>query len=223
MSLILTCFLSLVFFLFVFFGQSLLERHKEFTEKLDEVFDNLTLTENRLIGHQQQADNAESVTDLQQYQQEHGVCNTFSLLLRNTVCVKVGFCQLKTALFLSFTIPPALCLSDQKDLQKDVLRNASDLNEVITSTKRFLEENRSKLTPDQIAIIESKLEEAKSKSKLINQRAEESRKDLEKVVTTAIKQESEKVRVQITSICVICKINVNYIIEFKLLVTAYSD
>ncbi|XP_044228342.1 dystonin isoform X4 [Thunnus albacares] len=130
--------------------ESLLERHKEFTEKLEEVCDNLTLTENRLIGHQQQADNAECVTDLQQYQQEH------------------------------------------QALQKDVLTNASALNEVITSTKKFLEENRSKLTPDQVASIESKLEEAKSKAKLINQRAEESRKDLEKVVTTAIKQESEK-------------------------------
>ncbi|XP_070772625.1 dystonin [Enoplosus armatus] len=130
--------------------KSLLEKHKEFTEKLEEVCDNLTLTENHLIGHQQQAENAESVVDLQQYQQEH------------------------------------------QALQKDVLTNASALNEVITSTKKFLEENRSKLTPDQITIIESKLEEAKSKAKLINQRAEDSRKDLEKVVTTAIKQESEK-------------------------------
>ncbi|XP_071336943.1 dystonin isoform X4 [Trachinotus anak] len=130
--------------------KSLLERHKEFTEKLEEVCDNLTLTENRLIGHQQQADNTECVTDLQQYQQEH------------------------------------------QTLQKDVLTNASALNEVITNTKKFLEENRNKLTPEQIAIIENKLEEAKSKAKLINQRAEESRKDLEKVVTTAIKQESEK-------------------------------
>ncbi|KAM8738349.1 dystonin isoform 2-T2 [Acanthopagrus schlegelii] len=130
--------------------ESLLAKHKEFSEKLEEVCDNLTLTENQLIGHQQQAENAESVTDLQQYQQEH------------------------------------------QALQKDVLTNASALNEVISSTKKFLEENRSKLTPDQIAAIESKLEEAKSKAKLINQRAEESRKDLEKVVTTAIKQESEK-------------------------------
>ncbi|XP_039994292.1 dystonin isoform X3 [Xiphias gladius] len=130
--------------------ESLLERHREFTEKLEEVCDNLTLTENRLIGHQQQADIAECVTDLQQYQQEH------------------------------------------QALQKDVLTNASALNEVITSTNKFLDENRNKLMPNQIAIIESKLEEAKSKAKLINQRAEESRKDLEKVVTTAIKQESEK-------------------------------
>uniref|UniRef100_A0A3B3YUQ0 Dystonin n=1 Tax=Poecilia mexicana TaxID=48701 RepID=A0A3B3YUQ0_9TELE len=132
--------------------ETLLEKHKEFTEKLEEVCDNLTLTENRLIGHQQQADNAESVTDLQQYQHDH------------------------------------------QALQKDVLMNASALNEVIISTKKFLEENRSKLTPDKIAEIERKLEEAKSKAELMNERAEESRKDLEKVVTTAIKQESEKVQ-----------------------------
>uniref|UniRef100_A0A4W5L9M1 Dystonin n=1 Tax=Hucho hucho TaxID=62062 RepID=A0A4W5L9M1_9TELE len=77
-------------------------------------------------------------------------------------------------------------------LQKDILTNGSALNEVISSTKKFLDENRSKLTPDQIAAIESKLEDAKSKVKLINQRAEESRKDVEKSVTTAIKQETEK-------------------------------
>ncbi|XP_029961952.1 dystonin isoform X2 [Salarias fasciatus] len=130
--------------------ESLLERHKEFAEKLEDVCDSLTLTENRLIGHQQQAGNAESVSDLQQYQQEH------------------------------------------QALQKDVLTNASALNEVISSTKKFLDENRSKLMPNQVASIESKLEEAKDRAKLINQRAEESRKDLEKVVTTAIKQESEK-------------------------------
>lgn len=75
-----------------------------------------------------------------------------------------------------------------------MLTNAGALNDVISSTKKFLEENRSKMTPEQVAGVERKLEEAKSKAKLINQRAEESRKDLEKVVNTAIKQESEKVR-----------------------------
>lgn len=78
-------------------------------------------------------------------------------------------------------------------MQKEALTNATALNEVITGTKRFLEENRGKLTAEQIADIETKLEEAKSKAKFIQKQAEESRKDLEKVVTTAIKQESEKV------------------------------
>lgn len=75
-----------------------------------------------------------------------------------------------------------------------MLTNASALNEVIASTKKFLDENRNKLSPDQIAMLESKLDTAKSKGKLIDQRVEESRKDLEKVVTTTIKKESEKVK-----------------------------
>lgn len=81
----------------------------------------------------------------------------------------------------------------QQALQKDIQTNARALNEVISSSKKFLEENRSKLTPEQIADIENKLEEAKSKANMLNEKAEESRKDLEKVVTTAIKQETEKV------------------------------
>ncbi|XP_045578876.1 dystonin isoform X29 [Salmo salar] len=128
----------------------LVEKQKEFSDKLQELCDNLTNTENCLIGQQQQAKSVESVEDLQQVQKEH------------------------------------------QALQKDILTNGSALNEVISSTKTFLDENRSKLNPDQIAAIESKLEDAKSKVKLINQRAEESRKDVEKSVTTAIKQETEK-------------------------------
>ncbi|XP_057704258.1 dystonin isoform X4 [Corythoichthys intestinalis] len=130
--------------------ESIVERHQAISDKLEEMCDSLTLTENRLIGHQQQADNTECVTDLQQYQQEH------------------------------------------QALQKDVLTNATALNEVISSTKKFLEENQGKLSADQIADIETKLEEANGKAKLIQKQAEESRKDLEKVVTTAIKHESEK-------------------------------
>lgn len=53
-----------------------------------DVCDNLTLTENRLIGHKQQAENAESITDLQQYQQEHQVCHNFTwfALQKNILC-----------------------------------------------------------------------------------------------------------------------------------------
>ncbi|XP_056116142.1 dystonin isoform X4 [Rhinichthys klamathensis goyatoka] len=131
--------------------QAAVEKQREFSEKLQELFDDLTQTENRLIGHQQQAVSAKSVGDLQQYQQEH------------------------------------------QALQKDLQANASALNEVISSTKKFLEENRSKLTPAQISALEDKLEELKSKANMLNQKAEESRKDLEKVLTSAIKQETEKV------------------------------
>lgn len=63
----------------------------------------------------------------------------------------------------------------------------------MSSTKTFLEENRNKLSPEQISALENKLEELKSKANMLNQTAEESRKDLDKVLTSAIKQETEKV------------------------------
>ncbi|XP_069036157.1 dystonin isoform X3 [Lepisosteus oculatus] len=130
--------------------KSITEKQKEYTEKLQELCDHMTQTENRLIGHQQSAVTGDNLGDLQQYQKEH------------------------------------------QALQKDVKDGESALAEVVRSTKQFLDENRDKLQPEQIAVIESKLEEAKSKSRLVSQRAEESRKDLDKVVTTAIKQETEK-------------------------------
>ncbi|XP_047667970.1 dystonin isoform X24 [Tachysurus fulvidraco] len=131
--------------------QNAVEKQKEFVAKLQELCDDLTQTENRLIGHQQQSSSAKSVGDIQQHQQEN------------------------------------------QALQKDIQVNVNALNEVINSTKKFLEENRSKLTPEQVAALELKLEELKCKSNMLNQRAEETRKELEKVVTTVIKQETEKV------------------------------
>ncbi|XP_057197512.1 dystonin isoform X6 [Triplophysa rosa] len=131
--------------------QAAVEKQKEFSEKLQELLGDLTETENRLIGHQQQAASAKTVGDLQQYQQEH------------------------------------------QALQKDLQANANALNEVMSSTQKFLEENRSKLSPEQILALENKLEKLKSKANLLNQTAEESRKDLDKVLTIAIKQETEKV------------------------------
>ncbi|XP_066552919.1 dystonin isoform X4 [Amia ocellicauda] len=127
------------------------DKQKEYADKLQELCDQLTQTENRLIGHQQSAVSGDSLGDLQQYQKEH------------------------------------------QALQRDVQAGESALSEVVRSTKTFLDENRDKLQPEKIAVIESKLEEAKSKSKLLNQRAEESRKHLDKAMTTAIKQETEKV------------------------------
>ncbi|KTF96961.1 hypothetical protein cypCar_00005784 [Cyprinus carpio] len=132
--------------------QAAVEKQREFSEKLQELSDDLTQTENRLIGHQQQAASAETVGDLQQYQQEH----------------------------------------QQQALQKDLQANVSALNEVISSTEKFLEENCSKLTPEQISALENKLEELKSKANMLNQKSEESRKDLEKVLSSAIQQETEK-------------------------------
>ncbi|TRY65250.1 hypothetical protein DNTS_014059 [Danionella cerebrum] len=127
------------------------EKQKEFSEKLQELCEDLDQTEKRLSGNQQQAVRANTVADLQQSQQE------------------------------------------QQALQKDLQANASALSEVISSTQKFLEENRSKLSPEQTSALERTLEELKNKANTLNQRAEESRKDLEKILTSAIRQENEKV------------------------------
>ncbi|XP_039595063.1 dystonin isoform X13 [Polypterus senegalus] len=131
--------------------QTLAEKQKEYTEKLEEMCHLLTQTENRIIGHQQTTLNKDSLGDLQQYQTEH------------------------------------------QALQRDVQAGQSALAEIVKSSNKFLEENQGKLHPDQVALIESRVDEAKRKSKLLSQRAEESRKELDKALTTAIKQETAKV------------------------------
>lgn len=88
---------------------------------------------------------------------------------------------------------PDLSPSFNQALQKDIQANVSAFNEVIRSTKKFLDENRSKLPPQEVDAVELKLEEVKGKANMLNQRAEETRKEMEKVVTTVIKQETEKV------------------------------
>lgn len=106
----------------------------------------------------------------------------------NSNLYKVHFIKIGTKF-----MTPGLSSLFYQALQKDIQANVKALNEVISSTKKFLEENRSKLTPEQVATIERKIEEVKSKANMLNQRAEETRKELEKVVTTVIEQEKEKV------------------------------
>ncbi|XP_028918133.1 dystonin [Ornithorhynchus anatinus] len=81
----------------------------------------------------------------------------------------------------------------QEELQKDMQASAQAMAEIVKNTEKFLKENEEKLSQEDKALIEKKLNEAKTKCEQLNQKAEESRKELDKAVTTAIKQESEKV------------------------------
>ncbi|XP_038627542.1 dystonin isoform X17 [Tachyglossus aculeatus] len=81
----------------------------------------------------------------------------------------------------------------QEELQKDMQASAQAVAEIVKNTEKFLKENEEKLSQEDKALIEKKLNEAKAKCEQLNQKAEESRKELDKAVTTAIKQESEKV------------------------------
>uniref|UniRef100_A0A8C9UL31 Dystonin n=1 Tax=Spermophilus dauricus TaxID=99837 RepID=A0A8C9UL31_SPEDA len=83
--------------------------------------------------------------------------------------------------------------SKQEELQKDMQGNAQALAEIVKNTENFLKENGEKLSQEDKALIEQKLNEAKIKCEQLNLKAEQSKKELDKVVKTAIKEETEKV------------------------------
>uniref|UniRef100_A0A5F9CNK3 Dystonin n=1 Tax=Oryctolagus cuniculus TaxID=9986 RepID=A0A5F9CNK3_RABIT len=83
--------------------------------------------------------------------------------------------------------------SKQEELQKDMQGSAQALAEIVKNTENFLKENGEKLSQEDKALIEQKLNEAKIKCEQLNLKAEQSKKELDKVVTTAIKEETEKV------------------------------
>ncbi|XP_077146122.1 dystonin isoform X1 [Ranitomeya variabilis] len=124
-----------------------LQEHKD---KLQEIGDLLTQTENRLIGHQDTLSARDNPADLQH------------------------------------------CQAEYEELQKDVQAGASELAEIVKNTEKFLLEYGDKLSSEEKCIIEQKLKEARAKFDLLRKKAEQSKKELEKAVTTAIKTETEK-------------------------------
>ncbi|XP_074847218.1 dystonin isoform X3 [Carettochelys insculpta] len=127
------------------------EQQQECKEKLQEICDLFTQTENRLIGQQEALVIGDSKAELKQYQ------------------------------------------TKQEELQKDMQASAQALAEIVKNTEMFLKENGEKLSQEDKTVLEQKLNEAKTKCLLLSQKAEESKKELDKAVTTAIKQETEKV------------------------------
>ncbi|XP_054035913.1 dystonin isoform X1 [Dryobates pubescens] len=127
------------------------ERQQECKEKLQEICDLLTQTENQLIGQQESLVIGDSKAELQQYQ------------------------------------------TKQEEIQKDMRMSAQTLAEIVKNTEAFLKESGEKLSQEDKTVIEQKLNEAKTKCLLLSQKAEESKKELDKAMTTAIKQETEKV------------------------------
>lgn len=74
--------------------------------------------------------------------------------------------------------------------------SAQALAEIVKNTENFLKESGEKLSQEDKAVIEQKLNEAKIKCEQLTIKAEQSKKELDKVVTTAIREETEKVLIQ---------------------------
>lgn len=83
-----------------------------------------------------------------------------------------------------------------KELQREMQGSTQALADLVRNTEIFLKESGDELSCEDKALIEQKLSEAKMKCEQLNVKAEQSKKELDKAVTSAIKEEAEKVPVQ---------------------------
>nr|XP_014343669.1 PREDICTED: microtubule-actin cross-linking factor 1 [Latimeria chalumnae] len=84
--------------------------------------------------------------------------------------------------------------NDIRDLQREMDLRAASIADVIKATEEFLEENRGKLSPEELAVIENKLQKAKEQYRALQRSAETAQKETETAMTTVVQQESEKAK-----------------------------
>ncbi|XP_067840170.1 microtubule-actin cross-linking factor 1 isoform X9 [Heptranchias perlo] len=128
------------------------EKQRVCNQKLQEMSDLLMVTENKIIGYDDDGTSVvgDNLADLQQHQVEH------------------------------------------QALQREMQVNAATLANVVSATEQFLEANRDKLQPEERAAMEKKLKEARSKLSVLSEQVDSNLKNLDKAVTTALKQETAK-------------------------------
>uniref|UniRef100_A0A8B9NN67 Microtubule actin crosslinking factor 1 n=1 Tax=Accipiter nisus TaxID=211598 RepID=A0A8B9NN67_9AVES len=83
--------------------------------------------------------------------------------------------------------------SDVKELQRNMHTRAASFASVLKSTEEFLEENKAKMEPGELAALQEKLQHAKEQYRSLQERTELAQKELESAVTAAVQQETEKV------------------------------
>ncbi|XP_075029410.1 microtubule-actin cross-linking factor 1 isoform X7 [Calonectris borealis] len=84
--------------------------------------------------------------------------------------------------------------SDVKELQRNMHTRAASFASVLKSTEEFLEENKAKMEPGELAALREKLQRAKEQYQSLQERTEVAQKELESAVTAAVQQETEKVK-----------------------------
>uniref|UniRef100_A0A8C3XHH0 Microtubule actin crosslinking factor 1 n=1 Tax=Cyanoderma ruficeps TaxID=181631 RepID=A0A8C3XHH0_9PASS len=84
--------------------------------------------------------------------------------------------------------------SDVKELQRSMNSRAASFASVLKSTEQFLEENKAKLEPGELAALQQDLQRAKEQYQSLQERTEVAQKELESAVSAAVQQETEKVK-----------------------------
>ncbi|XP_032936388.1 microtubule-actin cross-linking factor 1 isoform X23 [Catharus ustulatus] len=81
-----------------------------------------------------------------------------------------------------------------KELQRSLHSRAASFAGVLKSTEQFLEENKAKLEPGELAALQQDLQRAKEQYQSLQERTEVAQKELESAVSAAVQQETEKVK-----------------------------
>ncbi|VTJ52345.1 Hypothetical predicted protein [Marmota monax] len=81
---------------------------------------------------------------------------------------------------------------DLKDLQDDIQNHATSFTTVVKDIEGFLEENHTKLSPQELTALREKLHQAREQYEALQERTRVAQKELEQAVTSAVQQETEK-------------------------------
>lgn len=90
----------------------------------------------------------------------------------------------------------SLTASSLQELQRSMHSRAASFAGVLKSTEQFLEENKAKLEPGELAALQQDLQRAKEQYQSLQERTEVAQKELESAVSAAVQQETEKVKRQ---------------------------
>jgi hypothetical protein len=80
-----------------------------------------------------------------------------------------------------------------KDLQGDIQSHSTSFATAVKDIEGFLEENQTKLSPQELTALREKLHQAKEQYEVLQERTRVAQKELEEAVTSALQQETEKV------------------------------
>ncbi|XP_023400433.1 dystonin isoform X8 [Loxodonta africana] len=168
------------------------EERNELEKQVKALQEDYNLLSSESLKQLQEAKTPEDIKIVAEHQQEfrdklQGICD----LLTQTENRLIG--QQESFVIGDGTVELKKYQSKQEELQKDIQGSAQALAEIVKNTENFLKESGDKLSQDDKALIEQKLNEAKIKCEQLNVKAEQSKKELDKVVKTAIKEETEKV------------------------------
>ncbi|XP_078536890.1 microtubule-actin cross-linking factor 1 isoform X2 [Lissotriton helveticus] len=80
------------------------------------------------------------------------------------------------------------------ELQKDMQAQSLTFASTIQAMEEFIEENRSKMSPGELQLLQEKLNKTKERYQALQQQTRGTQKELENAVTVAQQQETEKVK-----------------------------